>query len=57
LAVRGMDKRPFRYAVRAIAGSLEARVVMWERKPARRVRASAIDRAPGYRLANIPQGE
>ena len=41
----------------AIVSSLEAQVAMWERKPARRVRAFAIDGALGCWLAALPQGE
>ncbi|MDX6415995.1 MAG: hypothetical protein QOG28_615 [Trebonia sp.] len=43
--------------MRVIAGSLEAWTGMWEAEPARRASTAAIDSAPGYRLANIPQGE
>jgi hypothetical protein len=30
---------------------------MWEAEPARRAGAAAIVSAPGYRLANVSQGE
>jgi hypothetical protein len=49
-------KRPPQRATRVSASSLEARAVMWEREPARRVRAAVFDEACGCWLASIPQG-